>query len=457
MDRVHDTTVKQTVVASKPAKNMLPDLTKVQMFLMTFGYFGVQLGFSMQTGSMGRIFQTIGADPNNLGFFFVLPPLAGMITQPLIGYFSDKTWMPKLGRRMPYLIAGCLVSFIVLLLLPNTGSLGFGFGSAAALWFGAITVLFMDLSSNVSMQPFKMIIPDMVNTKQSNNVWTLKNIWGSLGSLVAFIFPFILTSFGVANVAPRGEVPMSVKISFYVAAALLLISTLFTVKNVKEYDPETMAKYHGLTKEEQSEKASIMTVLRSAPKVFWLLGIVEFFVWFAIPYMWTYSTGAIAENIWHVTDPSTAGYQEAGNWFGILQAIYAVVAIIVGIYFQKLTYKTRRPAFSISLLLGAIGFLFIAFGTTKFTSVIAFVLFGVAWIALSTIPFTIVTNSMDGKHDGIILGLFNCFICLPQIVASSVSFIILPAVGGKMSNMFIVAAIMFALAAASIWIVRDDK
>jgi maltose/moltooligosaccharide transporter len=199
-----------------------------------------------------------------------------------------------------------------------------------------------------------------------------------------------------------------------------------------------------------------MNVLRSAPKVFWLLGIVEFFVWFAIPYMWTYSTGALAENIWHVTDPASAGYQEAGNWFGIVQAVYSVVAIIVGLFFARLTKKTRRPAYTVSLILGGIGFLMIAFGTTKLSSIIAFALFGIAWIALITIPFTILTNALDGKHDGIVLGLFNCFICIPQIVASSVSFLILPALGGSMAKMFIIAAIAFFIGGLAIWLVRDD-
>lgn len=454
-NQTKDVNVAQDTV-SQTVKHRLPDLSKLQMFMMTFGYFGTQIAFSMQTGSMGRIFQTIGADPNNLGFFFILPPLAGMIMQPLVGYFSDKTWLPKFGRRMPYLIGGTLVSFIVMLLLPNAGSFGFGFGSAAALWFGAVTVLFMDLASNVSQPPFKMIIPDMANEKQSNSLWSMQNVWGSLGSLVAFVFPFILTVSGIANTAPRGEVPMSVKISFYASAIILALSAIFTIKNVKEYTPEEMAKYHNISEEEQNEKASIMNVLRSAPKVFWLLGIVEFFVWFAIPYMWTYSTGALAENIWHVTDPASAGYQEAGNWFGIVQAVYSVVAIIVGLFFARLTKKTRRPAYTVSLILGGIGFLMIAFGTTKLSSIIAFALFGIAWIALITIPFTILTNALDGKHDGIVLGLFNCFICIPQIVASSVSFLILPALGGSMAKMFIIAAIAFFIGGLAIWLVRDD-
>ncbi len=437
-------------------KGQLPMLTSMQLFLMTFGYAGVQVAFSVQTGNMGRIFQTLGSDPTKLGFFFILPPLAGMITQPLIGLFSDKTWLPKFGRRMPYLIGGCLVSLIVLLLLPNTGSFGFGYGSMTALWFGAVTVLFMDLSANVSMQPFKMIIPDMVNEKQTDKAWSLQNIWGSLGGVIAFVFPFILTSFGVANTAARGIVPDSVKISFYVAAAILLLSTIFTIMNVKEYDPETLAYYHGFKSDDKTHE-SFIDILKHAPKVFWTLGIVEFFVWFGIPYMWTYSTGALSENIWHVSDPASAGYQAAGNWFGILQAVYSVVAIVVGILFQRLNDKTRKMTYFLSLIAGGLGFIIVAYGHTHVSSLIGFVLIGIGWIALISIPFTILTNALDGKHDGVYLGLFNCFICIPQIVASVASFAIFPAVGKSMAHMLAIAGVFLMIGGCLIWIVKEEK
>ncbi|MBS1008002.1 SLC45 family MFS transporter [Leuconostoc suionicum] len=437
-------------------KGQLPMLTSMQLFLMTFGYAGVQVAFSVQTGNMGRIFQTLGSDPTKLGFFFILPPLAGMITQPLIGLFSDKTWLPKFGRRMPYLIGGCLVSLIVLLLLPNTGSFGFGYGSMTALWFGAVTILFMDLSANVSMQPFKMIIPDMVNEKQTDKAWSLQNIWGSLGGVIAFVFPFILTSFGVANTAARGIVPDSVKISFYVAAAILLLSTIFTIMNVKEYDPETLAYYHGFKSDDKTHE-SFIDILKHAPKVFWTLGIVEFFVWFGIPYMWTYSTGALSENIWHVSDPASAGYQAAGNWFGILQAVYSVVAIVVGILFQRLNDKTRKMTYFLSLIAGGLGFIIVAYGHTHVSSLIGFVLIGIGWIALISIPFTILTNALDGKHDGVYLGLFNCFICIPQIVASVASFAIFPAVGKSMAHMLAIAGVFLMIGGCLIWIVKEEK
>ncbi|MGO3488419.1 MAG: MFS transporter [Leuconostoc carnosum] len=434
----------------------LPILTSMQLFLMTVGYAGVQVAFSVQTGNMGRIFQTLGTDPTKLGFFFILPPLAGMITQPLVGMFSDKTWIPKLGRRIPYLIGGCLVSLIVLLLLPNTGSFGFGYGSLTALWFGAVTVLFMDLSANVSMQPFKMIIPDMVHQSQTDKAWSLQNIWGSLGGVIAFMFPFILTTFGVPNTAARGVVPDSVKISFYVAAGILLLSTIFTLKNVKEYDPETLAYYHGFANADKKHE-SLLDILKHAPKVFWTLGIVEFFIWFGIPYMWTYSTGALSENIWGVSDPASAGYQAAGNWFGILQAVYSIVAIIVGLFFQKLNNSTRKGAFFLSLIAGGLGFLVVAYGHTHLTSFIGFVLIGIGWIAIISIPFTILTNALNGMHDGVYLGLFNCFICIPQIVASIASFAIFPAVGKSMAHMLAIAGVFLMIGGCLIFIVKEEK
>ena len=204
--------------------------------MINFGFLGVQTAFTLQSSQMSRIFQTIGADPNNLGWFFILPPLAGLIVQPIVGYYSDRTWKPRLGgRRLPYLILGTLIAVIVMLLLPNSGSFGFGYGSLMALWFGAITVAFLDLSSNVAMQPFKMMIGDMVNDKQKSYAYGIQSFLSNTGAVLAAIFPFLLTWLGVANTANKGVVPQSVVISFYAGAILLIITSLFTVFRVKEY------------------------------------------------------------------------------------------------------------------------------------------------------------------------------------------------------------------------------
>lgn len=455
----------QETVSPRPTVKKLPSLPMSIIMLMTIGNLGTSMAFSLQSSQMGRIFQTIGADPTKLGFFFILPPLAGMVVQPIVGYLSDRTWMPKIGRRLPYLIVGSLVAIIVMMLLPNSGS--FGFKPTMALWFGAIAILFMDLSSNMSMQPYKMMIGDMVNDKQKDTAWAWQTIWGNIGGFIAYLFPFLFTMLGVANVAAKGEVPMSVRISFYVGAAILALATVFTVVKVKEYDPETYNKYHGI--EENQEKKSIFEILKYAPKVFWTLGLVQFFCWAAFQYLWTYGTGAVAFNIWHASDPASTGFQAAGNWFGILSAVETVAAILWGLVLQKLNNKTRKVAYSGGLIVGAIGFAILAFGNTnsimlgQILSIVAMFLIGIGWVTMNAIPFTILTNALDGKHDGTYLGLFNTWICLPQIVASIASFAVYPfmeklaggAPSAGMPLMLAISATLFVLGAFAVRVVKE--
>ena len=429
----------------------LPKLSNSMIWMINFGFLGVQTAFTLQSSQMSRIFQTIGADPNNLGWFFILPPLAGLIVQPIIGYYSDRTWAPKLGgRRLPYLLLGTIVAVIVMLLLPNSGSFGFGYGSLAALWFGAITVALLDLSSNVAMQPFKMMVGDMVNDDQKSYAYGVQSFLSNTGAVLAAIFPFLLTWFGVPNKAAKGVVPQSVIISFYVGAALLVITSLFTVFRVHEYDPATYAKYHGISEEDNKEGGNWLTLLRHAPKAFWTVTLVQFFCWFAFQYLWTYSAGAIASNVWHTTNATSAGYQAAGNWYGVLAAVQSIAAVIWSYVLAKVPNKYHKLGYAGSLFLGAIGFLSIFFIHDQWTLIISYSLVGIAWAGMNTYPLTIVTNALSGKHMGTYLGLFNGSICLPQIVASLLSFIIFPMLGGSQAHMFLLAGVVMILAALSV-------
>ncbi|MCM0583419.1 SLC45 family MFS transporter [Weissella diestrammenae] len=441
------------VTAKSGGKKLLPTLAISTLMLMTFGNLGTSMAFSLQSANMGRIFQTLGADPTKLGFFFILPPLAGMIVQPLVGIFSDRTWIPKIGRRLPYLILGSFVAILVMCLLPNSGS--FGFKTSTGLWFGAVAILFMDLSSNMSMQPFKMMISDMVNDEQKDMAWSWQTIWGNIGGVVANLFPFFFTAIGVANVAAAGQLPPSVKWAFYTGAFILAISAAFTVWKVDEYDPKTYAQYHGL--EEKQEKLNLFQILAKAPKVFWTLGLVEFFCWAGFQYLWTYGTGTVAQNIWHTTNAASAGFQDAGNWFGILSAIETVAAIVWGLIITKLNNKIRKPAYSIGLVLGAIGFFMLATTHVKSLSAVAFIFLGIAWVTMNAIPFTILTNALDGKHDGTYMGLFNSWICLPQIVASVASFALYPLLGNYMPHMITVSGILFILGALAVWVIKETS
>ena len=434
----------------------LPDVSRSLIWMINFGFLGVQTAFTLQSSQMSRIFQTLGADPNSLGWFFILPPLAGLLVQPVVGYYSHRTWAPKLGgRRLPYLLLGTLIAVIVMILLPNSGSLGFGYGSLAALLFGAITVAFLDVSSNMAMQPFKMMVGDMVNDDQKSYAYGIQSFLSNTGAVIAAVLPFLFAYMGLKNTAAKGVVPQTVVVAFYVGAALLVITSLFTIFKVKEYDPETYAMYHGISTEANEEKVSWIQLLKTAPKAFWTVTLVQFFCWFAFQYLWTYSAGAIAENVWHTTNATSQGYQAAGNWYGVLAAVQSIAAVVWSYVLAKVPNKYHKAGYFSSLLLGALGFLSIFFVSNQYVLIVSYILVGIAWAGINTYPLTIVTNALSGNHMGTYLGLFNGSICLPQIVASLLSFGLFPLLGGHQANMFLAAGIVLALGAFSVLLIKE--
>ncbi|AOO73552.1 SLC45 family MFS transporter [Ligilactobacillus salivarius] len=441
---------------SSQATKGLPDVSRSLIWMINFGFLGVQTAFTLQSSQMSRIFQTVGADPNSLGWFFILPPLAGLLVQPVVGYYSDRTWAPKLGgRRLPYLLLGTLIAVIVMILLPNSGSFGFGYGSLAALLFGAITVAFLDVSSNMAMQPFKMMVGDMVNDDQKSYAYGIQSFLSNTGAVIAAVLPFLFAYMGLKNTAAKGVVPQTVVVAFYVGAALLVITSLFTIFKVKEYDPETYAMYHGISTEANEEKVSWIQLLKTAPKAFWTVTLVQFFCWFAFQYLWTYSAGAIAENVWHTTNATSQGYQAAGNWYGVLAAVQSIAAVVWSYVLAKVPNKYHKAGYFSSLLLGALGFLSIFFVSNQYVLIVSYILVGIAWAGINTYPLTIVTNALSGNHMGTYLGLFNGSICLPQIVASLLSFGLFPLLGGHQANMFLAAGIVLALGAFSVLLIKE--
>ena len=403
----------------------LPELAKSVIWMINFGYLGIQIAFTLETSQMSRIFQTLGADPTKLGWFFILPPLAGLVVQPAIGSLSDKTWAPKLGgRRLPYLLIGMIFAVIMMLLLPNIGSFGLGYGSVEALVFGAIAIAILDVSANMAMQPFKMMIGDMVNDEQKSYAYGIQSMLSNSGAVIAAFFPFLLTILGVANTAKKGVVPQSVVISFYVGAVILVITSLLTVTKVHEYDPKTYARYHGINEEDNKKDGIWFVLLKKAPKVFWEVSLVQLFCWFSFQYLSTYATGAIAANVWKAFDPASAGYQLAGNWFGVLTAVQSIAAVIWSYILANLL-------------------------------ILSFILIGISWAAMNTYPLTLVSNALSGKHMGTYLGLFNCSICLPQIIASLLSFILFPLLKCSMPAMMLTAGISGILAAISVLFIKE--
>ena len=590
-----------------------PDLSFWKLWNISFGFFGVQIAYALQSSQVSRIFATIGADPHDLSYFWILPPLMGLIVQPVVGIFSDRTWT-RLGRRLPYLVVGALVAIIVMCLLPNAGS--FNFSINTAIFFGLVMLMFLDTSINMAMQPFKMLVGDFVNENQKAKAYSIQSFLCNAGSLVGYIAPIVLALF-LANTAPEGEVPPTVTWAFYIGAAIMALCVIYTLAKVKEMPPAEYAAYHGIdpaakAKKSGEKKTNILTLLVKAPKVFWTVGLVQFFCWAAFLFMWTYSTDAIANQVFKapavervtgvtvngedisdkylfndkipviengrlslagvningkltsprvltvngdtiinngavvavngvdkvsanngvvavkgqtvmadgamvvynddivtvsqlslvkpgttltvaniatrdnatgewvldetsevptapdikveakyntVLNSASPQYQEAGNWNGVVYAIQAIAAVLWAVVLAQ--FRRRKLAYSLSLLIGAVGFISTLWITDQYLIGISYALMGCAWAAILAMPFTILTNALNGEHIGTYLGLFNCTICLPQIVAALLGGLILglfPVSANGVPNtvwMLGCAGVLLLLGALAVWNIRE--
>ncbi len=587
------------------------DLSFWKLWNLSFGFFGVQIAYALQSSQVSRIFSTIGADPHDLSYFWILPPLMGLIVQPLVGSASDRTWT-RLGRRHPYLLVGAVVAIIVMCLLPNSGSLGLAVSSA--IMFGLVMLMLLDTSINMAMQPFKMLVGDMVNEHQKGLAYSIQSFLCNAGSVVGYVAPFVLAAF-LSNTAPAGEVPPTVTWAFYLGAIILALCVVYTFAKVREMPPQEYAAFHGIdTAAKGSEKREGMfRLLVKAPKVFWTVGLVQFFCWAAFLYMWTYSTDAVAlqafdapsmkvvtgvtvdghkyddkylfdgetplilngrlayagidvdgqfipaesvvvgndtivadgkiieENgfekvsprgtalaaagqtvmvdgsavlvnadahavaaidrvtpgstltLAHIalTDPVTGKYtleqtveipaisspddvtlnyntilnpaskeyQSAGDWNGILLAIQGIAAVLWAIVLAGA--KRRKFAYSLSLLIGAVGFISVFFIHNQYVLWVSYALMGCAWAAMLAMPFTILTNALSGGNIGTYLGLFNCTITVPQIVAALCGGLILhcfptAANGAPLTvGMLVVSGVLLLLGSAAVWIIKE--
>ena len=449
----------------------IPNQSFWKLWNISFGFFGVQIAYALQSANISRIFSTLGADPHNLSYFWILPPLMGIIVQPIIGALSDKTWT-RFGRRIPYLFVGAVVAVLVMCMLPNAGS--FGMAVSTAMIFGLFSLMFLDTSINVAMQPFKMMVGDMVNEEQKSLAYSIQSFLCNAGSLVGYIFPFVLTGIGISNIAPEGVVPDTVIFSFYAGAAILILCVFYTTAKVKEYPPELYAEYHGIKKEEKAEKTNMLQLLVKAPSAFWTVGLVQFFCWAAFMFMWTYTNGSVALNAFDaptiqstvdgitrtVLDTTSEQYNAAGNWVGILFAVQAVGSVLWAVVIPM--FKNKKLIYSLSLVLGGLGFISTYFMHDPYLLFISFLLIGCAWAAMLALPFTILTNALSGGHMGTYLGLFNGTICLPQIIAAVLGGLILKGFtpeGGLAPeiNMLVLAGVLLIIGAACVFVIKEKK
>ena len=435
-----------------------PDLSFWKLWNLSFGFFGVQIAYALQSANISRIFATLGADPHSLSYFWILPPLMGILVQPIVGTLSDKTWT-RFGRRIPYLFVGASMAVLVMCLLPNAGSLGMAVSTA--MIFGLTALMFLDTSINMAMQPFKMLVGDMVNEKQKALAYSIQSFLCNAGSVVGFVFPFFFTYIGISNIAAAGIVPDSVIWSFYVGAAILILCVVYTSLKVKEWNPAEYARYNSLEKPLDEEKTSVLQLLKKAPRTFWTVGLVQFFCWAAFMYMWTYTTGSVADTCWGVnmqltTATSTPEYQEAGNWVGILFAVQAIGSVVWAVVLPQI--RSRKMAYSLSLLLGAVGFAWVPFVHDPYVMFLPFILIGCAWAAMLAMPFTFVTNALEGKgHMGAYLGLYNGTISVPQIIAAAGGGVVLQLLGSVQSHMMMAAGVLLLVGAVCVLIINEQE
>lgn len=434
-----------------------PNLSFWQIFNLSFGFLGVQIGYSLQNGNTSRILEALGADVHSIGYFWLAAPLAGLVVQPIIGLSSDKTWT-RLGRRIPFILIGAIISALAMFFMPNSGNF---VNLVPALVFGAIMLLLMDTSFNVTMQPFRALVGDMVNDEQKNLGYSLQSALINFGAVFGSLLPWILTKFNVANVPGAGEkVADSVIWSFYIGGAILLLSVLWTVFKTKEYPPKVHALYNGIDLEvaDKKEKTNIFKLISDAPKIFWQLGLVQFFSWFSLFLMWVYTTRAIANQVWGeaALDPKSLGFNEAGDWTGVLFAFYSAVAAIFALLIPTIAKSFgRKKTYSFSLIFGGLGLMSMFLIHDKNLLLLSMVGVGFAWAAILAIPYAMLSSSLPAEKMGVYMGLFNGTITIPQIAAGLLGSTLIALFGGSPITIIVISGLSMAIAGITVIFVKE--
>ncbi len=393
-----------------------PKLNFWQIWNMSFGFFGIQFGFALQNGNASRILTTFGADVEHLSWFWLAAPLTGMIIQPIIGYYSDRTWT-SLGRRRPYFLAGSILASAALMLMPNAVALA---SILPPLYIGAGILMVMDASFNIAMEPFRALVADLLPVDQRTLGFSIQTFLIGLGAVLGSWLPYIFAEwFNVSKVASSaGEVPYNVTLSFYIGAVTFLIAILWTVVTTKEFPPDT--EY--LKSESSKGKKGLSQIISDfagMPKTMKQLGLVQFFSWFALFSMWVFTTPAVASHVYGLSfdDHSSVRFNEAGNWVGIIFGVYNGVSAIYALMLPFIAAKIgRKLTHSISLVAGGLGLISIYFIHDPNTLIFSMIGVGMAWASILAMPYAILAGAIPSNKMGIYMGVFNFFITLPQIV-----------------------------------------
>ncbi|MEO8862409.1 MAG: MFS transporter [Ginsengibacter sp.] len=382
---------------------------------MSFGFFGIQFGFALQNANVSRIFQTLGAEIDKIGFLWVAAPLTGLLVQPIIGYLSDRTWHPRWGRRRPFFFVGAVLSSIALFLMPQ----------ASVLWMAALLLWVLDASINISMEPFRAFVGDKLPPSQRTTGFATQTFFIGLGAVIASLLPYIFTNvFHISNTAPAGKIGDSVKYSFYIGAVIFLASVLWTVLTTNEFPPENIETWEEEKLRTKGIGKGLMEITKgifSMPATMLQLAVVQFFTWFAFFSMWIYTTPAIAQNAYGTVDTTSKAYQDAGDWVGVMFTVYSAVSAITAFLLPMLAKRiTRKYTHMLCLVIGGVGFLSLIFIKSHTLLLIPMIAVGLAWSSTLTVPYAILAGALPPNKMGFYMGVFNFFIVIPQLIASAI-------------------------------------
>ncbi len=434
-----------------------PKLSITQIINMSVGFLGIQFGFALQNGNASRILQSFGADVEQLSWFWLAAPLTGMIIQPIIGFYSDRTWN-FLGRRKPFFLSGAILAASALFFFPHAGALA---GFLPPMIVGAGILMMMDASFNVSMEPFRALVADNLPDEQSTLGFSIQTFLIGIGAVVGSWLPYIFGEWvGLAKDAAPGQIPDNVVYSFYVGGTVFLIAILWTIITTKEYSP-TERESMGFQEEGQDDTLfSVFRYIKEMPNTMRQLGLVQFFSWFGLFSMWVFSTPAIAHHVYGVAsdDHSSTAFQDAANWVGIIFGVYSGVSAIYAAFLPKIAQLMGNKAtHAISLVAGGLGLISIYFIQDPTLLILSMVGVGMAWASILAMPYAILAGSIPLAKMGVYMGIFNFFITIPQIVNGIIGGSIVKYVyGGEAIYAIVMAGVFFLMGAVSVLWIKEN-
>jgi maltose/moltooligosaccharide transporter len=432
-----------------------------EIWNMSFGFLGIQMGFGLQNANASRILQNFGADVHELSWFWIIAPLMGLIVQPIIGHYSDNTWT-RFGRRKPFFLIGALLASVGLILMPQADIF---ISLMPALWVGAGMLMIMDASFNIAMEPFRALVADNLRSEQRTFGFSIQGVLIGLGAVLGSVLPYVLTNwFGVSNESADGSVPLNVILSFVIGAVAIVATILITISTTKEYTPEELESFDSteevpVEKIKEARLSDILTDFAKMPATMRQLSWVQFFSWFGLFGMWVFTTPAIAHHIYHLplTDVKSREYQDAGDWVGILFGVYNAMSVVFAFCLPAIAAKIgRKLTHALSLIIGGLGLLSIYIMPDENWVVVSMIAVGIAWASILSMPYAIVAGSISPKKMGVYMGIFNFFIVIPQIVNALIgSPIVKYLYGGQSIYAIMTSGVSLLIAAFLVTKVKD--